>query len=90
MGPHSSFVALHAILFLVLLAIAAECHGWKGFVAVLLLTLGSPIAWYANKVHSEFFTICLTLAGIILAMRNQLIGGALVMAMAATQNPGLS
>ncbi len=89
-SAHVSFLILHTVLFLALLAVAARCHGWKGFVTVLLLVLGSPIAWFANKVHTEFFTFCVTTIGVILAMRNQLIAGAVFMAIAATQNPGLS
>ncbi len=47
------------------------------------------IAWFsANKVYTEINTFCVTTIGVILAMRNQLIAGAVFMAIAATQNPG--
>lgn len=90
LGAHGSFLLLHGVLFFGLLGIAALCDGRRGFVAIVILTVGSPIIWYFNKVHTEFFTYCLTLAGVVLAMRNQLLFGALLMAFAATQNPGLS
>lgn len=90
LGAHTSFLLLHSILFFGLLAIAAIYHGRRGFLTIVVLTLGSPVVWYFNKVHTEFFTYCLTLAGVILAMRNHLLAGALLMALAATQNPGLS
>lgn len=89
-GPHASFLLLHGVLFISLLIVASVCNGRHGFWAVLVLTLGSPIIWYFNKVHTEFLTYCVTLAGVALAMRNQLLIGALFMAIAATQNPGLS
>lgn len=90
LGAHGSFLALHALLFVGLLAIATICHGWRGFWTVVMVTFGSPIVWYFNKVHTEFLTYCMTLAGIILAMRNQLVASAVLMAAAATHNPGLS
>ena len=90
LGPHGSFLALHAVLFGGLLSVATLGHGWRGFWTIVAMTLGSPIVWYFNKVHTEFFTYCVTLGGIVLAMRNQLVASAVLMAAAATQNPGLS
>ncbi|MGN6549630.1 MAG: hypothetical protein ACTHJ3_07045, partial [Pararhizobium sp.] len=90
LGAHESFLTLHALLFVLLLGVASYCYGWKGFLAALLLTVSSPIAWYANKVHTEFLTFCVTTTAIVLAMSGRLVGGAVFMAVASTQNPLLS
>lgn len=90
LGAHASFLALHVIMLVGLLAIAAWCNGRAGYVAVLLLAFASPIIWYFDKVHSEFYTFCLTTGAFALAMRNQLVAGSVLMAAAAAQNPGLS
>lgn len=89
-NAHGAFMLLHVALFVFLTGVAYSCHGWRGFWTAVVMTLGSPIIWYVNKVHTEFLTYCLTLVGIILAMKSQLIAGAVVMSIAATQNPGLS
>lgn len=90
LSAHMSFLVLHALLFASVMGLASCFAGWRGFVAVTVLTASSPIFWYGNKVHSEFFTYCFTLAAVILTTRNLLVVGALLMAFAATQNPGLS
>lgn len=90
LDAHASFLALHVVMLVGLLAIAAWCNGRAGYVAVLLLAFASPLIWYVDKVHSEFYTFCLTTGAVALAMRNQLVAGSVLMAAAAAQNPGLS
>lgn len=90
LDAHASFLALHVVMLVGLLAIAARCNGRAGYVAVLLLVFGSPLIWHLDKVHTEFYTFCLTAGAIVLATRNQLVAGSVLMAAAAAQNPGLS
>ena len=90
LGPHVSFLALHAALFVSLLGVAALCNGRAGYIAVLLMAFSSPLIWHFDKVHTEFYTFCLTTGAIALATRNQLVAGSILMAAAAAQNPGLS
>lgn len=89
-GPQSSFLLLHALIFVATLAVAQASNGWRGYWTAVILLIGSPVVWYFNKAHTEFFTVCICLMGLILTGRNQLVAGALMVSLAATQNPGLS
>lgn len=87
LSPHSAFIALHWFLFSVTVCVGLRFYGWKGVAVVVGLTAGSPMLWFVNKVHTEFFTYCLGLASVIFVLRAKYIPAALCMAVASTQNP---
>lgn len=87
---HQSFLALHFLLLLFLVTIANYYAGWRGIVAVILMTFGSPIVWFTNKVHTEFFTYCLTTAAVIFIYSRRYAFGAMMLAIASTQNPSFA
>ncbi|HVE48308.1 MAG TPA: hypothetical protein VNG69_01665 [Casimicrobiaceae bacterium] len=89
-STHAAFVTLHWLLFSLTLAIARRWFGWAGVFVAVLLTLSSPIVWYANKVHTEFLTYCSVLAGIICVLRQRFIAAALFLAVPSTQNPSFA
>lgn len=88
--PHTAFLLLHWLLFYVPVILAYRHFGWRGLVVVLLMTIGSPLLWFTNKVHTEFFTYCLLLAATISVVRRGYVLGAICMALASTQNPSLA
>lgn len=90
LGPHSAFMATHWVLLCLPVFLAYRYYGWGGVVAVVGITLGSPLLWFMNKVHTEFFTYCLGLAAVICVMRGRFVGAALVLALASTQNPSFA
>jgi len=83
---HNSFMLFHFILLACMFIIARRCFGWKGLVAAVILTFLSPMLWFINKVHTEFFTFCLTTSAIILFLKRQYLGSAFFLALASTQN----
>jgi hypothetical protein len=87
LSAHQSFIALHCILLSSLFSLAFYFFRWKGILGVLLITLGSPILWFVDKVHSEFFTYALTFSAIILTYARQYFAGSFFLALASTQNP---
>ncbi|MDQ8050668.1 hypothetical protein [Luteibacter sp.] len=86
-NPHQAFMIQHALLLLMLLLIAIRGFGWTGLGVVLLLIAASPILWFTNKVHTEFFTFVLVLAGILMIAKRSYSLAAVFLAAASTQNP---
>lgn len=84
--PHSAFLFVHAVLFAIVSVMAVRLAGWKGLGGVLLLTVCSPMIWFMDKVHTEFFTFCFVLAGVIACSASQFFAAALFLAVASTQN----
>lgn len=87
---HQSFLVQHFLLFLGTAWVALHALGRRGVFAVLALTLSAPIVWFADKVHTEFFTYCLVLSCVILVQRRSFTWGALCLALASTQNPSFA
>ncbi|MEX3941235.1 hypothetical protein AB4Y44_17100 [Paraburkholderia sp. BR10937] len=84
--PHNAFLFTHAVLFAMVLVMALRLAGWKGLGGVLLLTVCSPMIWFMDKVHTEFFTFCFVLAGVIACNSSLFFAAALFLAVASTQN----
>ena len=89
-GPHTSFLILHWLLLCLPTLLAFRYYGWKGVVVVLLMTFGSPMIWFLDKVHTELFTYCLALASIIYGLNARYVSAAVAMALASTQNPSFA
>lgn len=86
LSPHISFLILHLIMFLFPCILARRYFGCPGLLAVLLLTFFSPILWFIDKVHTEFFTYCLSLSAVIFSLRQKYITAAFFLSIASTQN----
>lgn len=87
---HQAFIGLHVLALGVTLSIGYRYFHWKGVLAVLVMVLGSPVFWFIDKVHTEFFTVCVVLSGIILMRSHRYVAAALCMALASTQNPSFA
>jgi hypothetical protein len=85
-----SFVLLHAILFGLSVTFAWKKYSYTGVLTVLLLLFGSPIFWYGNKIHTEFFTFTLVLLATIFAIQSKFLQASVSIALASTQNPSFS
>ncbi|MBA0394972.1 hypothetical protein D7U98_06080 [Stenotrophomonas maltophilia] len=87
---NASFLMLHATMFSALLLLAFRLYGVRGVAAILILTFASPILWFANKVHTEFFTYCLGCAAVMLTARRQTAWASVCLALASSQNISLA
>ena len=83
---HVSFLLVHFTFLSILFVISWRSYKWNGLLAILLLTALSPIVWYIDKVHTEFFTYCVTTSAVILFSRKNNISAAFFLALASTQN----
>lgn len=86
---HASFMILHWASFSLALVLSGLFHGRKGVIAALLLLIGSPLLWSLDKVHTEFVSCCLVLSAMLLIGKARHVWAALLIAVAATQNPSL-
>ncbi len=87
---HTSFILLHFILLSTAILLAYRFYKWPGVATVLIMTFASPIFWFIDKAHTEFFTYCLVLSSIILLLQDRFFPAALFQALAATQNPSFA
>ena len=90
LGPHQAFLTLHLLFTLGLVWLARALFGWQGTVAAAAMTLLSPMIWYIDKVHTEYFTYCTVLAAVMLVQRRHLAWSAAFLALASTQNPSFA
>lgn len=82
-----SFTFLHLVLLITTLYIAYREHERQAVLAILLLILFSPAIWFINKAHTEFFTITMSIAGILYFMKFKYLQAAFFFALISTQNP---
>lgn len=87
---HTSFVILHWVLFEVMMLTAWRTFKWRGVITAGLLMLSSPIIWFSDKVHTEFFTFSLGVSAMFLLARGRLELSALLFAVMGTQNISFS
>ena len=85
-----SFIILHSILFGLLILVAWKKFRFPGVVSVLVLLTVSPIFWYGNKIHTEFFTFSLVTLATILVCSAEYGFAAISLATASTQNPSFA
>lgn len=90
LGTHQAFMLQHALLLIATSSVALRLYGKNGVYALLLLTLASPIIWFTDKVHTEFFSYCFVMAAVMLAYGRLYLWGALCLAVASTQNPSFA
>lgn len=85
-GPHQAFLLLHALLFALLIFVSGRAYGRLGILAALFVTIGSPMVWFINKVHTEFFTYCCVAIATTWFARKHYFAAAVALALASTQN----
>lgn len=85
-STHASFLLLHSLLFALLATLAYRWHGKAGLLAVCILTFASPVIWFSNKVHSEWWTFCLTMMSVIAVTSKRWGLAAFLLALCSTQN----
>lgn len=90
LSPHGGFLALHFLLVDATALVAYHLYGKRGLVVVILMTLFSPMLWFSDKVHTELFSYCVTLMGIMFVFSRRYLLGAFCIALAATQNPSFA
>ena len=88
--PTNAFIALHVLLALAATTIAFYLFRWAGLIAVTLILVASPAIWFANKVHTEYFTITLTSIAVLSLLGRRFTWSVLALALAATQNPSFA
>jgi len=88
--PHTAFIVLHWLLFLFPMFVAWRQYRWSGVVIVALMAFFSPVLWYMDKVHTEFFTFCLATGAVLLALDHKYCFAAVAMSLASTQNPSFA
>ena len=88
--PTNAFIALHVLLALAATTIAFYLFRWPGLIAVTLILVASPAIWFANKVHTEYFTITLTSIAVLSLLGRRFTWSVLALALAATQNPSFA
>lgn len=84
--PHGAFLLLHSLLLAALVFFAMRWYGRAGVAAIALLVIASPILWYANKVHTEWPTFCLSTLAVMAAMKQRWAFAGLALALTSTQN----
>lgn len=82
-----SFTLLHISLFILLSYIAYREYNKLGVIVILMMILCSPAIWFINKAHTEFFTITMSIVGLIYFTKNKYLQSSLFFALIATQNP---
>ncbi len=87
-GLAFTFVNLLCLIFV--LKVAKSNYNSLGVTAAILIIISSPIIWYVNKAHTEFFTVTLMMAAVIYLMKNKLLIASLLFAIIGTQNPPFS
>lgn len=90
LSPHTAFLGLHFFLVTGTAFIAYRLYGKRGIITVALMTVFSPMLWFADKVHTELFTYCLTLSGVMLVYSRKYTLAAFLIALASTQNPSFA
>ncbi|AYO94456.1 hypothetical protein AB8807_17950 [Xanthomonas campestris pv. olitorii] len=83
---HAHFMLLHATLLSGLILLCFRLHGFLGVCASLVIVFSSPSLWYLNKVHTELFTIFLSIAAVACALRSRWTTAGLLLAVVTTQN----
>ncbi len=85
-----SYTLLFVTLWLTMVLVAYRSAGVFGGIAATVIVVLSPVLWFVNKPQTEFLTIFSITVALILIDADLVLWAALVMSVAATQNPALS
>jgi len=89
-GVSFAFLLLHTSLFAILLRTSQRYFGKFGILGISSLYLLSPMLWYGNKIHTEFFTFTLVALATIFVSKNEFLLAFLCLGTAGTQNISFS
>ncbi len=82
-----SFNCLHVVLLYVAVVLVHRRLGPAAACSLVILVVASPVLWYANKAHTELFTVVLGSLGAAYLVAGEHAPSALCFALVATQNP---
>lgn len=82
-----SFTLLHFCLLIFASVEVRRKFGELGLLSFLLIVICSPMLWFINKAHTEFFTFCLSVVGFTYLSSSALLPACLTFAILSTQNP---
>jgi hypothetical protein len=89
-SPIYGFLGLHFVLTVMLLVSANRKFGILGLASALLLIFASPLMWFTNKIHTEYFTVSLVGLAVISILSNEFMKATIFLAIASTQNPSFA
>lgn len=81
------FSLLHIGLLVLAFFLIRRKLGTIAGLSSLLIAYFSPLLWFSNKAHTEFFTVILTILSVAFIISEDYSRAALFMALASTQNP---
>ncbi len=81
------FMLLHIVLLFAAFLIISRKLGQTACLSLFFMIYASPLFWFINNVHVEFFTVMLALIGITLFVTEDFAAAAFSFAVASTQNP---
>ncbi len=83
---HAAFLLLHSALLSFMLAACWKLHGKSGLITAFVLVAFSPTFWFINKVHTEWWTVTLTISAVAAATQKKWSLAALLLSIVSTQN----
>lgn len=88
--PTYSFAAFHAFLAFLTVWVGKRIFGLAGALTAFCLIFLSPMLWFVNKIHTEFFTVTLCMIAVFGLIGNRFTWSLLALATASTQNPSFA
>jgi len=85
-----SYTLFFISLWLLLVMLGYRLQGMAGAVTTTAIFILSPVLWFVNKAHTEFFTVAGVLAAVILLDTGLYLWASFTIASVATQNPALA
>ncbi|MBN2477526.1 MAG: hypothetical protein JXB62_23165 [Pirellulales bacterium] len=82
-----SFNLLHVVLLFVAVQIAGRRLGPLAALSLILMVLFSPVLWFIDKAHTEFFTVMTTSTAMVYFLARRYAACAAWFAAASPQNP---
>jgi hypothetical protein len=89
LSPLVAFAVLHGFLAAATCWVLVRLEGANGIWVAGTLLFASPALWFISKVHTEFFTVSLTVMAFAAAWRCHWLPAAFALAIASTQNPSI-
>lgn len=86
-SPAYAFNILHAFLLVAGILVVRKQHDVPGIIAFLLLIFASPVLFFINKVHTEYYTVIISCMAVSLFWKKKYLWAMIPFAMATTQNP---
>jgi hypothetical protein len=86
LSAHAAFIVTHWLLLSLAIIVAYRYFQYQGVIAAIALAVLSPVVWYVDKAHTEFFTFCLTLSAVIAFWGRNYLLSTLFLSIASTQN----